>query len=89
MSEVARIQNHLLQWGAAGLDLNAFTGFIYAFNVREKIYDLCDYISGRAAFHPDWTRVGGSDAGPARRRNLLLHGQGPHPRRGAPGRDRS
>ena len=41
VAEVARIQNHLLCVGAAGLDLNAFTGFIYAFNVREKIYDLC------------------------------------------------
>jgi NADH-quinone oxidoreductase subunit D len=58
MHEVARIQNHLLCVGAAGLDLNAFTGFIYAFNVREKIYDLVDYISGQR-FHPDWTRVGG------------------------------
>jgi len=58
MAEVARIQNHLLCVGAAGLDLNAFTGFIYVFNVREKIYDLCDYISGQR-FHPDWTRVGG------------------------------
>jgi NADH-quinone oxidoreductase subunit D len=58
MSEIGRIQNHLLCVGAAGLDLNAFTGFIYAFNVREKIYDLCDFISGQR-FHPDWTRVGG------------------------------
>lgn len=58
MAEMARIQNHLLCVGAAGLDLNAFTGFIYCFNVREKIYDLCDYISGQR-FHPDWTRVGG------------------------------
>lgn len=58
MAEVARIQNHLLCVGAAGLDLNAFTGFIYAFNVREKIYDLCDFVSGQR-FHPDWTRVGG------------------------------
>jgi NADH-quinone oxidoreductase subunit D len=58
MAEMARIQNHLLCVGAAGLDLNAFTGFIYAFNVREKIYDLVDYISGQR-FHPDWTRVGG------------------------------
>jgi len=58
MAEVARIQNHLLCVGAAGLDLNAFTGFIYAFNVREKIYDLCDFIAGQR-FHPDWTRVGG------------------------------
>ncbi|MFZ4429918.1 MAG: NADH-quinone oxidoreductase subunit D, partial [Phycisphaerales bacterium] len=58
MAEMARIQNHLLCVGAAGLDLNAFTGFIYAFNVREDIYDLVDYISGQR-FHPDWTRVGG------------------------------
>ncbi|MEY3231915.1 MAG: NADH-quinone oxidoreductase subunit [Planctomycetota bacterium] len=58
MAEIARIQNHLLCVGAAGLDLNAFTGFIYAFNVREDIYDLVDYISGQR-FHPDWTRVGG------------------------------
>jgi NADH-quinone oxidoreductase subunit D len=59
MAEMGRIQNHLLCVGAAGLDLNAFTGFIYAFNVREKIYDLCDFISGQR-FHPDWTRVGGA-----------------------------
>lgn len=58
MAEVARIQNHLLCVGAAGLDLNAFTGFIYAFNVREKIYDLSDFVSGQR-YHPDWTRVGG------------------------------
>lgn len=58
MAEVGRIQNHLLCVGAAGLDLNAFTGFIYAFNVRENIYDIYDYISGQR-YHPDWTRVGG------------------------------
>jgi len=58
MAEIGRIQNHLLCVGAAGLDLNAFTGFIYAFNVREKIYDIYDYISGQR-YHPDWTRVGG------------------------------
>ncbi|MFZ4574501.1 MAG: NADH-quinone oxidoreductase subunit D [Phycisphaerales bacterium] len=58
MAEIARIQNHLLCVGAAGLDLNAFTGFIYAFNVREDIYDIVDFISGQR-FHPDWTRVGG------------------------------
>ncbi|CAG0980693.1 NADH-quinone oxidoreductase subunit D [Phycisphaerales bacterium] len=58
MAEVGRIQDHLLCVGASGLDLNAFTGFIYAFNVREKIYDLCDFVSGQR-YHPDWTRVGG------------------------------
>ncbi|MEZ6242602.1 MAG: NADH-quinone oxidoreductase subunit D [Phycisphaerales bacterium] len=58
MAELGRIQDHLLCIGAAGLDLGAFTAFLYGFNPREKIYDLCDYISGQR-FHPDWTRVGG------------------------------
>jgi NADH-quinone oxidoreductase subunit D len=58
MAELARIQDHLLCVGAAALDLGAFTGFLYAFNPREKIYDICDYIAGQR-FHPDWTRVGG------------------------------
>jgi NADH-quinone oxidoreductase subunit D len=58
MAELGRIQNHLLCVGAAGLDLNAITTFLYGFNPREKIYDICDYVSGQR-FHPDWTRVGG------------------------------
>jgi len=59
MAELARIQDHLLSLGAAALDLGAITGFLYAFNPREKIYDICDFISGQR-FHPDWTRVGGA-----------------------------
>lgn len=58
MAELGRIQDHLLCVGAVGLDLGAFTGFLYAFNPREKIYDIMDYISGQR-YHPDWTRVGG------------------------------
>lgn len=58
MAELARIQDHLLCVGAAGLDLGAFTAFLYSFNPRERIYDIVDYISGQR-FHPDWTRVGG------------------------------
>lgn len=58
MAEIGRIQDHLLCVGAAALDLGAFTGFLYAFNPREKIYDLVDFISGQR-YHPDWTRVGG------------------------------
>jgi NADH-quinone oxidoreductase subunit D len=58
MSELGRMQNHLLCVGAAALDLGAFTGFLYGFNEREFIYDIIDYISGQR-FHPDWTRVGG------------------------------
>ncbi len=58
MTELGRIQDHLLCVGAAGLDLNAITGFLYCFNVREKVYDIMDYVSGQR-YHPDWTRVGG------------------------------
>ena len=59
LSELGRIQNHLLCVGAAALDLGAFTGFIYGFNEREFIYDILDYVSGQR-FHPDWSRVGGA-----------------------------
>ncbi|MEL6739253.1 MAG: NADH-quinone oxidoreductase subunit D [Planctomycetota bacterium] len=59
MAELARIQDHLLCLGAAALDLGAFTGFLYGFNPREKIYDICDFIAGQR-YHPDWTRVGGA-----------------------------
>lgn len=58
MYELGRIQNHLLCTGAAALDLGGFTAFIYGFNARERVYDLCDFVSGQR-FHPDWTRVGG------------------------------
>ncbi len=59
LAEIGRIQNHLLCCGAAALDLGAFTGFLYGFNERERIYDIMDYISGQR-FHPDYTRVGGA-----------------------------
>lgn len=59
MAELGRIQDHLLCLGAAALDLGAFTGFLYGFNPREKIYDICDFISGQR-YHPDWSRVGGA-----------------------------
>ncbi|MFO0874491.1 MAG: NADH-quinone oxidoreductase subunit D [Phycisphaerales bacterium] len=59
MAELGRIQSHLLCVGAAALDLGGFTGFLYAFNEREFIYDIVEYLSGQR-FHPDWTRVGGA-----------------------------
>ncbi len=58
LAELGRIQDHLLCIGAAAIDLGAFTGFLYGFNQRERIYDIMDYISGQR-FHPDYTRVGG------------------------------
>jgi len=59
LAELARIQDHLLCIAAAALDLGAFTGFLYGFNPREKIYDIMDFVAGQR-YHPDWTRVGGA-----------------------------
>jgi NADH-quinone oxidoreductase subunit D len=56
--ELGRIQSHLLCIGAAGLDLGAFTAFLYGFNEREVIYDIFEFISGQR-FHNSWCRVGG------------------------------
>jgi NADH-quinone oxidoreductase subunit D len=56
--ELGRIQSHLLCVGAAGLDLGAFTAFLYGFNEREAIYDIFEFMSGQR-FHTSWTRVGG------------------------------
>jgi len=56
--ELGRIQSHLLCVGAAGLDLGAFTAFLYGFNERELIYDIVELMSGQR-YHTSWTRVGG------------------------------
>lgn len=56
--ELGRIQSHLLCVGAAGLDLGAFTSFLYGFNQRETIYDIVEYMSGQR-FHTSWARTGG------------------------------
>ena len=58
IGELARISDHLLATGAAALDLGAFTAFLYAFNLRELIYDVYEQMSG-FRFHPGYTRVGG------------------------------
>jgi len=56
--ELGRIQSHLLCVGAAGLDLGAFTAFLYGFNEREAIWDIMEFMSGQR-YHTSWTRVGG------------------------------
>jgi NADH-quinone oxidoreductase subunit D len=58
IGELARISDHLLCIGAAALDLGGITAFLYAFNMREKIYDIFETMAGQR-FHPSYTRVGG------------------------------
>src|SRR6266699_3903653 len=56
--ELARISSHLMGLGAMALDLGAMTVFLYTFEEREKIYDLCELLTG-ARFTTSYTRVGG------------------------------
>src|SRR6202166_3878259 len=56
--ELSRISSHLMGLGAMALDLGAMTVFLYSFTQREKIYDLCEIISG-ARFTTSYTRIGG------------------------------
>src|SRR5690242_12301041 len=57
-AELARISSHLLGLGAFGLDLGAVTIFLLTFTEREKIYNLCEALTG-ARFTTSYTRIGG------------------------------
>src|SRR4051812_47226919 len=56
--ELARISSHLLGLGAFGLDLGAITVFLLTFTEREKVYNLCESLTG-ARFTTSYTRIGG------------------------------
>jgi NADH-quinone oxidoreductase subunit D len=57
-AELMRIHDHLLCVGASVLDLGGVTAFMYAFNERERIYEICERVTGQR-FHTSYTRVGG------------------------------
>ncbi|MBU3664286.1 MAG: NADH-quinone oxidoreductase subunit D [Chthoniobacterales bacterium] len=56
--ELARISSHLLGIGCYAMDIGAMTVFLYTFNHRETIYNLCEQLTG-ARFTTSYTRVGG------------------------------
>ncbi len=45
-AELQRIASHLVSFGAYGLDMGAFTPFLYAFREREYILDLFEQLCG-------------------------------------------
>jgi NADH-quinone oxidoreductase subunit D len=59
LAELARISDHLLCNGAVGLDVGAFTFFLYGFYQREVLYDIFETLCG-ARFTNSYTRVGGA-----------------------------
>jgi NADH-quinone oxidoreductase subunit D len=57
-SELARISSHLLGLGAFAMDMGAVTVFLHTFTEREKVYNLCESLTG-ARFTTSYTRIGG------------------------------
>ncbi len=58
MAELQRIASHLLALGTFGLDIGAFTPFLYCFIEREKILDIFEKASGaRLLYNYIW--IGG------------------------------
>jgi len=58
MAELQRIASHLLGIGAFGLDLGAFTPFLYLFTEREKVLDIFEKTSGARLLY-NYMTVGG------------------------------
>jgi NADH-quinone oxidoreductase subunit D/NADH-quinone oxidoreductase subunit C/D len=69
MAELQRMQSHILWWGVLGMDLGAFTAFLYSFRDREIIGEIFeDTIGARLTMnyiqpggllfdiHPDFAR---------------------------------
>jgi NADH-quinone oxidoreductase subunit D len=46
MAELQRLQSHALWWGVTGMDLGAFTAFLYGFRDREVIGELFEETIG-------------------------------------------
>ena len=57
-AELNRIMSHLLWYAAYGLDMGAFTPFLYAFREREEVIDLVEMACGGRLTHT-YYRVGG------------------------------
>ena len=60
--ELARISAHLLGLGAFAMDVGALTVFLHTFTEREKIYNLCESLTG-ARFTTSYTRTAATQPG--------------------------
>jgi NADH-quinone oxidoreductase subunit D/NADH-quinone oxidoreductase subunit C/D len=58
MAELTRISSHQLWWGVLGMDLGAFTPFLYGFRDREKVNDIFEKTCG-ARLTMNYIRPGG------------------------------
>ncbi|HTF55682.1 MAG TPA: NADH-quinone oxidoreductase subunit D, partial [Planctomycetota bacterium] len=58
MAELNRVASHLLAFGTFGLDVGAFTPFLYAWREREMILNMFEYVCG-ARLTYNYMKVGG------------------------------
>jgi NADH-quinone oxidoreductase subunit D len=58
VSEISRITDHLTCLGASGMELGAFTPFLYMLKAREWLWGMQEEISGARLTH-SYVRVGG------------------------------
>ena len=59
ISELNRVASHLVSFGTYGLDIGAFTPFLYAFREREYILDLFEMVCGARLTYSYFT-IGGA-----------------------------